>query len=341
MVGLDLLESSLILQKGLSMRIRLLIMITGLATVAVATPASATFKGPAGRYAFDAYEGYPSAPAVYVSDSHGKSRQRVLRNASAMGWSRDGTRILMIVRTSTLNSLWVAKWNGTGLSRIALSPTIARNLIDHAAWAPDGRHIAFSFAQAGRSVIYTMRTDGKELKRIAVNADWPTWSGSGLIGFRLMPKNNTYLARGLAVMRSDGTHVATLTTGPDSRPSYSPDGKRLLFNRLVPGPKYASNDPAVVTVASRRVSMIKLPPAYHPDDLDRSSGPLQPVGPEWAPSGTMFYSYGYGDVNANQHTIVMGLSPNGTGAHRLFEIIVPTTPSTNWSTGYFYQGTHR
>jgi Tol biopolymer transport system component len=316
------------------MRIRALFTLTALALVGLATPAGATFKGHDGRYAFDVVEGFPSVQSVYVARSDGTGTKRVLRNAQAMGWSRDGTWILMIRRTSTLDSLWMARWNGTGLKRLPLPASIARNLIDYAAWAPDGRHIAFSFAQNGRSVIYTVRTDGKELKRIAVDADWPTWSGGGLIGFRQMKKNDNYLSRGLAVMRANGTHVTVVTRGGVARPSFSPDGKRLLFSRE--GAR--AWNPAVVTVATRRVSMIKLPPAYDPLGYDTSPLPL--IGPEWAPSGKMFYSYQYDDLpNWITHTVVMGLSSNGTSAHRLFEI-THHNPGSSWSTYFFYQGTH-
>lgn len=319
------------------MRPHWVLAISAVVGLGVAAPAQATFPGRDGRFAFDVTEGRPAHAAAYTMNADGTGRKRVASGMEVQGWSRDGARVLLIRRTATQNSLWSVKGNGTGRRQIPLPARIARNLIRHAAWAPDGRHVAFSLSESGRAVIYTMRTDGKKLERIAVNADWPEYSAAGLIAFRRMRPNDSYISIGLGTMRADGSHVRAVTNGQDDRPSFSPDGRRLLFRRLVTTGTTGEVRPAFVSLSTRKVTFISLPEAYNPDDLDRSS-PLVLFGVGWTPAGEMFYTYSYTDVSSVSHVVVMALSAAGTDARERLRFTMPDVDGAMMSLGFFSLG---
>lgn len=81
--------------------------------------------------------------------------------ASKADWSPDGSRL-------------VQEETGGGLSIVAADGSGERPLIgmaSHPSWSPDGRSIAFA-----RGGIFTVRADGKGLRRLTKGADWgPDW----------------------------------------------------------------------------------------------------------------------------------------------------------------------
>ncbi len=104
-------------------------------------------------------------------------------------------------------------------------------------FSPDGTWIAFSSdradVRAGRTDIWVVRRDGTGLRRLTtdLNARRPAWSpdgariaagtDSGIVTFTATGKK---AADFVAVTTNDATHV-------DFAPTWTPDGKRLLFTR--------------------------------------------------------------------------------------------------------------
>lgn len=102
------------------------------------------------------------------------------------------------------------------------------------AWSPDGQTIAFSRSCSaviiGGEEIWTMHADGSDPVRLTGHcggADSPAWSPDGA--------TIAYEDIGIWRMKADGSGAVELTHPPkdvfDKAPSFSPDGKTILFIR--------------------------------------------------------------------------------------------------------------
>jgi TolB protein len=97
------------------------------------------------------------------------------------------------------------------------------------AWSPDGTRIAFTRWSKDGWNIWVARADGSGAKRIARNANDPTWSRDGrTIAFS---SNRDGADSNIWSMRPDGTHLRKLTTSiwEDAWPAFSPDGKTIAY----------------------------------------------------------------------------------------------------------------
>ena len=135
-------------------------------------------------------------------------------------------------------ALYVVNSDGSGLRKLAGGPAY----YSRPRWSPDRRRIAFSrMADGGSSEILVIGADGKgESVRLAVGFD-PAWSPDGT---KIVFASLGY-GTGIRVINADGSGIMQLTSpndlhlcaeedgasAIDSRPDWSPDGKRILFER--------------------------------------------------------------------------------------------------------------
>ena len=120
-----------------------------------------------------------------------------------------------------------------------------RNLTNHPdtdlapSWSPDGTRIAFMSDRDGNDEIYVMDADGGNQQKLTNHPDSdysPSWSPDGKrIAFvsdrdRLLDIHG-FPTRDIYVMDADGENPQNLTNNPadDWSPSWSPDGKRIVF----------------------------------------------------------------------------------------------------------------
>jgi len=132
-----------------------------------------------------------------------------------------------------------------------LDPTLVRRGLAGAffpVWSPDGEWIVFGVGQwftqrgRGRAQLMRVRRDGSGLERLTddsiFNAGFPSYSADGkAVVFRIAnedPKSASL--GGLGVLNLETRRLRRITSGYDNMPIWSPDGKRILFNRGVRNP---------------------------------------------------------------------------------------------------------
>jgi serine/threonine protein kinase/Tfp pilus assembly protein PilF len=100
--------------------------------------------------------------------------------------------------------------------------------------SPDGKHIAFISNRDGIAEIYTMNSDGKDVRRITFNHNeerTPAWTPDGRhIVFESL--NSERDESDIWIIDADGANQVDLTNAPgiDSRPAVSPDGRQIAFS---------------------------------------------------------------------------------------------------------------
>jgi TolB protein len=202
-------------------------------------------------------------------------------------------------------------------------------------WSPNGKQIVFqrvSLDGCGpdceTDAIYRVNSDGSGLKALAHDEGdkgcmrrnqpaggmcrgVPAWSPSGKqIAFECAvltaAQTNPYLGR-ICVMNANGSSVHQLPQSPatgvgDSAPTWSPDGRRIAFQRALNG---GQRDAVFVMTADGRNPHRVTPWA------------LRAGQPDWSPGGRriLFYSNwdGPSSVSANLFTV----SPTGSGVRQL------------------------
>jgi len=270
---------------------RALSVLTTLVVVATAAGAArATAPGRNGRLAFRRYlDQAHTISAVFVSNPDGSAVRQITHPGAGIvdvkpDWSPNGKQ-LVFQRTNVngcgpgceTDEIDRVDADGSGLTRLAFDKPgtgcargsngaggVCRGL---PAWSPNGKRIAFS--------CQTLPS--------------PAGPGSGR----------------LCVMNADGSHVRQLpqpgvTGAIDGGPQWSPDGRRIAFERIL-----GDNDAVYVMKAdgsgARRLT----------------AWPLRGFQPDWSPDGRrlVFTSNRDGPpgVSANLYTI----RPDGTGLRRL------------------------
>lgn len=100
-------------------------------------------------------------------------------------------------------------------------------------WSPSGREIAFVSDRGGTPQVYLMSADGSNVRRLTFEGDHnaaPAWSPRGnWIAYVCRTPDRQFK---LCLITPDGQKRVQLTTGHgvDDSPSWSPDGRHLVFS---------------------------------------------------------------------------------------------------------------
>jgi len=204
------------------------------------------------------------APKVVIHDV-GTGQSEVLGSFPAMSFaprfSPDGTRVIMSLAAGGNTDLYMIPLATRQPVRLTTGPGIETA----PSFSPDGTQIVFESDAGGSQQLYVMPAGGGAPQRISFGDGrygTPVWSPRGdLIAFTKILAGRFHVG----VMRVDGSRERLLTASfLDEAPTWSPNGRALMFFRETPGPQGA---PAVwrVDASGRNLRRVPTPgPASDP-----------------------------------------------------------------------------
>jgi hypothetical protein len=280
-----------------ALRARSLLPATVLALFVLSTASAQAWPGLNGYMAYGSNRtGSAFSDDVYVSALDVESPMQLTFRRADDGqpaWSPDGRRLAFKTTQFGSNQLAVINADGTGETLLTRTFRFSEG---QPAWSPDATKLLYRrtpenpLVQNGDIWVLDVEGSAKDPTQPVTQAvllrtgdeRYPSYSPDGTqIAFRgdldlAEPSGDEELY----VMNSDGTNVRQLTSNADfdSAPSWSPDGKRILFERALagtftPGVEAQEKDVYVMRADGSHVRRLTDSPG-----LDE--------GPEFSPDGT-------------------------------------------------------
>ena len=187
-------------------------------------------------------------PVVYVQDLVTKQRTVVANykgSNSAPSWSPDGSKLAVALSRDGLTQVYVVNADGSNLRRL----TNTNGIDTEPQFSADGRNIYFTSDRSGGPQIYKMGASGGDAQRV-------TFGGSYNISPRVAPDGKTlaFISRRdgrfqlFALDLGNGQELRLSDTAKDESPSFSPNGKYIMYATESSGRRGAL---AVVSVDGR------------------------------------------------------------------------------------------
>lgn len=220
------------------------------------------------RIAYMSYQN--DKPSLYVYDLSNGTQRLLVTNVSlafAPRFSPDGRWILFTMSVAGNADVYRIAATGGTPQRLTTAPGIDTG----GSYSPDGSKIVFESDRSGSQQLYVMNADGSNQQRISFGGGryaTPAWSPRGdLIAFTRMGGGFR-----IGVMNPSGGGEKLLTDAwGDEGPSWSPNGRVLLFSRGAQGPSGKSDIWSVDLTGS---TSRRIPTQL--DGSDPSWGPLRP-----------------------------------------------------------------
>jgi len=241
-----------------------------------------------------------------------------------------------IVFSRKNSGIWVMDADGKSEKRLLNQPTVGA-LSHDPVWSPNGKRIAFD-SYAGDADkwewdIYTMNTDGSDVKRITGPAEadlaegnlYPSWSPDGK---QIAFTKRIYSAKvppwgikssAIYVMNADGSNMRSLGEDPTSpfTPVWSPDGRKIAYG-CTPG---NASSLWVMDVDGKNRKM-----------LYSQGGTCASGGIDWSPDGSKIVFDSFQDSWPGwQSNDIFVINADGTGPKRLTQPGLPYYCYFSWS----------
>ena len=184
---------------------------------------------------------------IYVMAADGTNQRRLTNDRAddwSPSWSPDSRRIVFVSERDghvhaqhgrLTPEIYVMDADGGNPQNLTNDPSDDRE----ASWSPDGKRIVFTSWRDENSEIYVMAADGSNPQNLTNDPHsdrYPSWSPDGeRIAFSARREghfeNKFAITYEIYVMDADGGNEQRLTENRknDGSPSWSPDGKRIVF----------------------------------------------------------------------------------------------------------------
>ena len=187
---------------------------------------------------------------IFVVDANGNNlrsltKSRIDGNRFPV-WSPDGSKIAFVSDRDGQIDIYLMTADGKNPRNL----TFDLREEDRPSWSPDGKRVVFGAYQRNpqgnraESEVFVMGADGANRINLTQNPravnSYPSWSPDGKkIAYRASPKPGLWFQPfNIHVMNADGTNPVMLTNAGrwiyESRPNWSPDGKKIVFTRREP-----------------------------------------------------------------------------------------------------------
>ena len=183
---------------------------------------------------------------IYVMDVDGKNPQRLTNNPAvdaAPSWAPSGKKIAFHSNRSGNYEIYVMDANGNNQINLTNSPDTDDREPD---WSPDELKIAYQSKDTAHYDIFVMSANGENNRNLTNKSDsrdqYPAWSpDGGRIAFTsnrdgnddiFMMRANGNGPRNLTEKDIDGPEGLRLANARDSLPSWTADGKTIVYSSL-------------------------------------------------------------------------------------------------------------
>lgn len=296
-----------------------------LAVAALGFSSAPEAERPTGRFVF--LGSTTGGSVLWTMRADGTEARRVTRSQFVTEvepeWSPDGRRIAysrgercLTDRYDLCMRIWTVDADGGNQRRLIprrLPGPLANRKVSFQAptWSPDGRRIAYeqSIWESQRSNLYVMNADGSGRRRLTRlrNARSPAWSPNGAaIAFTHRPERGANREIFVLTLKTGKLRRLTRTKADESLPQWSPDGRRIVYQRWGTTLEEDEDDVFVMNAdGSGQRNLTRRP------GLDG--------GPAWSPGGELIAFFSSGEDpsiyitpadGSGQARRVTGRSPN-------------------------------